>query len=72
MIYSNTRGGVNCKHFWQREIYLKKGNKKISVNEARRMILALEPEDRNEARWVQNPKEVAEVASQSNNFWKLK
>ena len=36
------------------------------------MILALEPEDRNEARWVQNPKEVAEVASQSNNFWKLK
>ena len=66
------KGGVNCKHFWQREIYLKKGNKKISVNEARRMILALEPEDRNEARWVQNPKEVAEVASQSNNFWKLK
>lgn len=55
------KGGPNCKHWWQRVIFLKKGNKKISVNEARRMILALEPEDRAEARWEQNPKEVAKM-----------
>ena len=66
------KGGVNCKHFWQREIYLKKGNEQISVNKARKMILALEPSDRNEARWTKNPKEVAQVAEAQNNFWKLK
>ncbi len=66
------KGGVNCKHFWQREIYLKTDNKKISVNEARKMILALEPSERNEARWTQNPKEVAQVAEAQNNYWKLK
>ena len=66
------KGGVNCKHFWQREIYLKTDNKKISVNEARKMILALEPSERNEARWTKNPKEVAQVAEAQNNYWKLK
>ena len=65
------KGGVNCKHFWQREIYLKTDNKKISVNEARKMILALEPSERNEARWTKNPKEVAQVAEAQNNYWKL-
>ena len=65
------KGGVNCKHFWQRVIYLKKGNNKISVNQARKMILELEPEDRASARWEQNPKEVAQVASPSNNFWRV-
>ena len=66
------KGGVNCKHFWQREIYLKTDNKKISVNDARKMILALEPSERNEARWTKNPKEVAQVAEAQNNYWKLK
>ncbi len=65
------KGGVNCKHFWERKIYLKKGNKKISVNEARRMILALEPQDRADARWEQNDKLVAQPAQESNNFFKL-
>lgn len=65
------KGGVNCKHFWQREIFLKKNNEKISVNSARKMILTLEPSERNNARWEQNPKEVAQVAQPSNNFWKL-
>jgi len=65
------KGGVNCKHFWQRKIYLRRNNKALkSVNEARRMILALPPDERDDARWVQNPKEVAQVASPSNNFWK--
>ena len=53
-------------------ILLKKGNKQISVNEARKMILELEPENRDDARWVQNPKEVAQVASPFNNWWSLK
>ena len=65
------KGGVNCKHFWQRKVYLRKNNKRISVNEARRMILELDPKERPEARLKVNPKEVAQIASPSNNHWKL-
>lgn len=65
------KGGVNCKHFWQRQIYMKKGFKKLSVNQARRMILELEPSERKAAAWEQNPKEVAQIANPSNNFWKV-
>lgn len=65
------KGGVNCRHFWQRQIYLRRNNKKISVNEARRRILELEPSDRADVRLPNNPKEVAQIASPSNNFWKL-
>ena len=65
------KGGVNCKHWWQRVIYLKKGNKKISVNAAREMILELEPKDRKDAKWEENPKEVARIASPENNHWRL-
>ena len=64
------KGGVNCKHWWQRVIYLKKGNKKIGVNQARRMINELEPSKREDAKWEENPKEVAQIASKSNNFWR--
>lgn len=66
------KGGVNCKHFWERVIFLKKDNDKISVNKARKMILALEPSERKDAKWENNPKEVAQIASSSNNYWKLK
>ena len=65
------KGGVNCKHWWKRVIFLRKNNKKLSVNQARKLILELEPEDRNDARWEQNPEEVAQVASPSNNYWSL-
>ena len=65
------KGGVNCKHWWQRVIYLKKNNNKIGVNEAKLMILELEPEDRKDAKWQENPKEVAQIASPSNNYWKV-
>ena len=65
------KGGVNCKHWWQRIIYLKKNNKVISVNQARKMILELEPEDRKDAKWKQNPSEVAQIASPSNNHWRV-
>lgn len=65
------KGGVNCNHFWMRKIYLRKNNKQIGVNEARKMILDLDPADRPSAQWQQNEIEVAQIASESNNFWSL-
>jgi len=65
------KGGVNCKHWWKRVIFLKKGNKNISVNEARKLILKLEPEDRADAKWEQNDPKVAQSANPFNNWWSL-
>lgn len=66
------KGGVNCKHFWMRKIYLRKGNNSISVNQAKKMILDLEPKDRKNAKWQENDKLVAQPAQESNNFFKAK
>ena len=63
------KGGKSCAHVWQRVIYLRKGNNKISVNQARKMILELEPELRDKARWVENDPRVAQAAAPENNFW---
>jgi hypothetical protein len=65
------KGGVNCKHFWMRKIYLRRNNKNISVNEARKMILELDPKDRQKAKWQDNDPLVAQPAQASNNFFKL-
>ncbi|QLG46057.1 hypothetical protein [Costertonia aggregata] len=65
------KGGVNCKHFWQRRVYLRTNNTIITVNEARRKILELEPDQRDLVRLPTNEKEVAQSASSSNNFWKI-
>jgi hypothetical protein len=62
------KGGPNCKHVWLRRVYLKKGNKKISVGKARKIISSLPLDDRKEARFegpsaakkYKNPKEVAQ------------
>jgi hypothetical protein len=32
------KGGALCRHFWTRQTYLKKNNKKVTVNEAKRII----------------------------------
>jgi hypothetical protein len=48
------KGGPNCYHFWMRKIYLRRNNKSISVNDARKMILELDPSDRAEAQWKEN------------------
>jgi hypothetical protein len=64
------KGGVNCKHFWMRRIYMKKNNKKITVNEAKRLINELDPSLRNEAKFPTNPKEVAQIAESQNNYWR--
>ena len=65
------KGGVNCQHRWIRVIYLRKGNEKLSVYEARKMLMKLDPDLREKARWKENDKEVAQVASEQNNYWKL-
>ena len=65
------KGGVSCRHVWQRVIYLRKGNSKISVNQARKMILELEPELRDKAKWVENDPRVAQAAAPENNYWRL-
>lgn len=63
------KGGKNCKHFWTRRVYLKTNNSIISVNEAQRMILDLNPAQRNLVRLPVNEKEVAQPAQSSNNYW---
>ena len=64
------KGGVNCKHYWERRTYLRKNNKRISVTEAIRKINELDPSLRDEARFETNPPEVAQTAKASNNYWR--
>ena len=64
------KGGVNCKHFWLRKVYLRRNNSSLSVNEARKMILELDPKDRKKAKWQENETLVAQPAQASNNFFK--
>ena len=61
------KGGPNCHHSWLRQVYLKKNNKRISVGKARGMITDLPLDQRDEARYVQNPKEVATPPFQMPN-----
>jgi len=51
------KGGGSCRHFWQRSTYLKKNNKKISVNEAQKIIRAAGPQ---EPRLPTNDRKVAQ------------
>ena len=64
------KGGVNCKHFWMRKIYMRKNNKKITVTKARELINDLEPSERADARYESNDKRVAQIAGENNNFWR--
>jgi hypothetical protein len=65
------KGGVNCQHWWMRQIYYKKSDREISVNEARRIITELLPEMRSEFKFPVNDKEVAQIAEAQNNYWSL-
>ena len=65
------KGGVNCQHFFERKIYLRKNNKKLSVFEALKYIGGLDKKTSKKATFEQNPKEVSQVASSENNYWKL-
>ena len=65
------KGGVNCKHWFERVIFLKENNKRITVTKAVKMILELEPSERADAKWQTNPKQVAQIAEKQNNYWSL-
>lgn len=53
------KGGGACHHFWERRIYLKKNNKKITVSQATKELMKLGIEERKNARWATNEKDVA-------------
>ena len=53
------KGGGSCRHYWMRQTYLRKDNKKISVNEARRIINALPASEREGRRLPVNDPKVA-------------
>lgn len=65
------KGGVYCQHFWERRIYLKKNNSKITVSEARKMIMDIEPSERDKYRLQVNDPRVAQVAEAQNNWWRV-
>ncbi len=65
------KGGARCHHFWERRIYMKKNNKKISVSEARRIISSLPVDERDEARIQPNDRRVAQrPTDMPNNGYK--
>jgi hypothetical protein len=64
------KGGVNCQHWWMRQIYYKKSDLIVSVNDAKRIIKQLLPNMRSEFEFPVNPPEVAQSASEYNDFWK--
>ena len=55
------KGGANCKHFWMRNIFLRKDNGKISVNQALKMINDMDPKDRAKYRLPINDPKVAKI-----------
>lgn len=54
------KGGPWCQHFWIRQTYLRRNNKRISVNDAVRLITELDPSLRSEARMPVNDRKVAQ------------
>ena len=56
------KGGGSCRHFWQRLTYLKKNNKKVSVNEAKNIIRAAGPMEKrlpiNDPKVAQRPRDM--------------
>ena len=57
------KGGGSCRHFWLRKTYLKKNNKKVSVNEAKKLIQAAGPQEprlpTNDPKVAQRPRDMA-------------
>jgi hypothetical protein len=66
------KGGGSCRHYWMRQTYLKKNNKLISVNEAKRIIGSLPLEDKNKNRLEENDKRVAQRPRDMKNRGFLK
>lgn len=62
------KGGPNCRHRWLRRTYLRKNNKRISVNQAKQLIAQL-PEDQRKANRIapQDPRISQIPATMPNN-----
>ena len=54
------KGGGSCQHFWERRTYLRRNNKKVSVNRARAIIreAGLPPMEQNDRRVAQRPRDM--------------
>ena len=56
------KGGGSCRHFWSRRTYLKKNNKRVSVNEAQKIIRAAGPDAKrlepNDPKVAQRPRDM--------------
>ena len=54
------KGGGSCQHFWERRTFLKKDNKRVSVNEARSIIRAagLDPIPDNDRLVARPPRDI--------------
>ena len=54
------KGGGSCQHFWERRTYLRKNNKKVSVNRARGILreAGLEPLPANDPRVSKRPRDM--------------
>ena len=61
------KGGARCHHFWERRVYLRRSNRHISVNEARRIILDLPIEERDDNRLPVNDPKVAQLPNDMPN-----
>lgn len=61
------KGGGDCHHYWERRIYLRKNNKKISVTEAQTMLRNMGVDERKNARWATNDKDVAKLPTDMPN-----
>ena len=66
------KGGGDCHHYWMRKVYLKKNNKKISVNEARRILNDMDVEERDKNRLPVNDPKVAQLPKDMPNRGFLK
>ena len=57
------KGGGSCRHFWLRKTYLKKNNKKVSVNQAKKLIQQAGPMEprlpTNDPKVAQRPRDMA-------------
>ena len=55
------KGGGSCQHFWERRTFLKKDNKRVSVQEARAIIreAGLDPIETNDPKVAKRPRDMA-------------
>lgn len=66
------KGGVNCTHFFTRQILFNKGNKAgVSTFEALKRIAKLSNADQKKAKFTPLDPKVSQVASADNNYWRL-